>query len=409
MRANPERLAWAVLLASFFTCVGLAIGVPVGIRSYVLHSRVTQRVSLEVQRAPLRAVFEGRGAPVAIVENRSEVPEGTTVTTDSTAGQLVMYAPHADDPVVARVQLYDFTEVTLRSARSPRFEASREGHEVVIDVHAGRVRISVADDTDRPTDLAVRTLHGEVNLSAGSYEVKVSDERTEVAVSSGQAIVKDSDDQTLKLGPAERAIVEEDQIVGPLPGARNLVLNGDFRFALGPDSGWVPYDTQTDPEQPPAQVSISSEQGRYEAVFQRQGTNHAEVGLVQEINYDVRDFSFLELHLALQIEHQDMLGFGGCGYLSSECPIMILLNYKDINGVDQEWRRGFYTGEPASGWPLHPWTKQIPPAAWQTFDSGNLMEMLADTPPAVIQRLTIYASGHTFHALVTEIELLAQE
>ena len=54
-------------------------------------------------------------------------------------------------------------------------------------------------------------------------------------------------------------------------------------------------------------------------------------------------------------------------------------------------------------------TKTEPPAAWQTFDSGNLMEMLADTPPAVIQRLTIYASGHTFHALVTEIELLAQE
>jgi hypothetical protein len=37
------------------------------------------------------------------------------------------------------------------------------------------------------------------------------------------------------------------------------------------------------------------------------------------------------------------------------------------------------------------------------------MEELADTPPAVIQRLTIYASGHSFDATVTEVELLAQE
>jgi hypothetical protein len=37
------------------------------------------------------------------------------------------------------------------------------------------------------------------------------------------------------------------------------------------------------------------------------------------------------------------------------------------------------------------------------------MEELADTPPALIKSLTIYASGHSFHAMVTEVELLAQE
>jgi len=38
-----------------------------------------------------------------------------------------------------------------------------------------------------------------------------------------------------------------------------------------------------------------------------------------------------------------------------------------------------------------------------------LMEELAEAPPASIKQLTIYASGHSFNAMVTEVELLAQE
>jgi hypothetical protein len=37
------------------------------------------------------------------------------------------------------------------------------------------------------------------------------------------------------------------------------------------------------------------------------------------------------------------------------------------------------------------------------------MEALADTPPALIKGLSVYASGHSFDAMVTEVELLAQE
>jgi hypothetical protein len=42
-----------------------------------------------------------------------------------------------------------------------------------------------------------------------------------------------------------------------------------------------------------------------------------------------------------------------------------------------------------------------------TYDSENLMA--SDPPPALIKSVTIYASGHTFDALVAEVELLAQE
>jgi hypothetical protein len=196
-------------------------------------------------------------------------------------------------------------------------------------------------------------------------------------------------------------------IEGPLPGERNLVLNGDFEQALEP--AWQLYDSQTDPGQPPATAEIVTDQGRQVISLRRQGINHAEVGLIQEISYDIRDFTLLELRLAVKIDSQNIAGYGGCGFLSSECPVFIVLEFRDIYGTDREWRRGFYTGEPAEGWPLYPWTEEIPVGVWRSVESGNLMDTFADTPPAVIQRLTIYASGHSFEAMVADVELLAQE
>jgi hypothetical protein len=407
LRRNPERLAWVVLLTSFFICIGLAVAVPLGTRYHVLHARAGQNVALEVQRGPLSATLAGRGEPVAIDEERDEIPERTIIATESTAGRLVMRAPQADGFVIATVQLYDNTEIVLSSARSPRFPASRLPNKVILDVRAGRVRINASSEEDRSTVVEVHTHHGTVTLIEGSYEVKVNGTTTEITVRDGQAEVTNSAEQVMPLGPAERALIDDEQIVGPLPPARDIIINGDFQAPL--ENGWTDYGVQTDPQQPPGSVSITTDEAREVASFYRDGSNHAEVGIRQEIDYDVRDFTSLELRLAMRIVHQDIAGFGGCGYLSSECPITLLIDYKDVHGTDRQWRHAFYTGQPAPDWPLYPWTEQIPLGSWQTHDSGNLIEALAETPPAFIKSLTIYASGHSFHAMVTEVELLARE
>lgn len=407
VRVNPERLAWAVLLASFFTCIGLAVAVPLGTRYYVLHARVGQNVTLEVQRGPLSVTLAGRGAPVAIDGERNEIPERTIIATESTAGRMVIHAPQPDRFVITTIQLYDDTTVALSSARSPRFPASHLPHEVILDVTAGRVRIKVSNDDGRSTVVKVHTHAGTTTLTEGSYEVKVNGETMEVTVRDGQAELVSNDAQTISLGPAERAMTDGDQVTDPLPAARNLIVNGDFQDPL--ENGWTVYTAQTDPTQPPPTVKINTDEAREVVSFRRNGTNHAEVGIQQEINYDVRDFTSVELHLAMRIIHQDIAGFGGCGYLSSECPITVLIDYKDIYSTDRQWRHAFYTGEPAPDWPLHPWTEQIPLGSWQTYDSDNLIETLSKTPPAFIKSLTIYASGHSFHAMVTEVELAVRE
>jgi len=407
MRDNPARLAWAVLLLSFFACIGLAVAVPLGARYYILHSTVPQKVVLEVQRGPLRARLAGRGEPVAIDEERDDIPERTILATDATAGRLVMYIPQADGPVISTVQLYDNTEAVLASARSPRFSTSRLPHQVELKVTAGRVRISASKGNERPTVVQVETPHGTATLWEGSYEVKVNGTATEVTVRDGQATIAGVDERAVELGPAERATIDSDHIVGPLPAARDLIVNSDFQAPL--ENGWSSYSQQTDPQQPPGAVNIVTDEGRKVVAFSRSGSNHAEVGIRQEINYDVRDFASLEMHLAVRIIDQNITGFGGCGYLGSECPIIVRMDYKDIYGTDRQWLHGFYTGTPADDWLINWWAEEVQPGNWQTYDSGNLMEELSDTPPASIKSLTIYASGHSFSAMVTEVDLLAQE
>jgi len=373
---------------------------------------VTQEVSLQVQRGPLSVVRGGRGRPVSVAEDSDDVLEGSRIRAPNAAsGRLLIRPSGSDDAApIAIAQLYDETEIVLSSARSPRFSSSPLPHNVTLEIEAGRVRINVFGYSDRPTTVRVNTANGLVTLTEGSYEVKINS-MTEATVRYGEARLTNEIGETLLLGPRERALLGTDSIDGPLPAARNLIENGNFTEPL--DVGWESYSEQADPKQPPPEVdvtvaSVGNEERRV-VEFYRNAVNHAEVGIRQDIGYDIRDFSALELHMAVQIVSENMVGYGGCGQLGSECPIIVRLDYKDIHGNDREWLHGLYIGQPADGWQIHNWHEQVQPGTWQPYSTGNLMEELTDTPPALVKGVTLYASGHSFHARVTEVELLAQE
>lgn len=414
MNNSPERLAWIVLLSSFFVCVTLAVMTPLGVRWYIRNAQATQHVSLQVQRGPLSMVRGGQGRPVSIAEDSDDVLEGSKITAPNAASGRVLIQPSGSKgtaPIVT-VQLYDETEIVLSSARSPRFDTSPLPHQIALKMEAGRVRINVFGDTVRPTTVDVHTSHGLVRLTEGSYEVKIN-AVTESTVRYGQAEAKNKAGEALLLGPGERALMGTNAIDGPLPAARNLVQNGSFEDPL--DVGWESYSEQADPRQPPGEVDVTvasfGNEERRVVEFYRDAVNHAEIGIQQDIGYDVRDFSSLELNIAVRVVSESItdLGLGGCGTLGSECPIIVRLDYKDIQGNDREWLHGFYIGQPADGWPIHGWHEQVQPGTWQPYSTGNLMEELSEIPPASVRGITIYASGHSFHAMATEVELLAQE
>lgn len=404
MIENREHLAWAVVLLSLLLCLGLAVGTPLSIKHFIRSARVGQEVVVEPHRGTPRMQRGGRGEVIALVGLANNVPPGTVVTTGATdQGALTLYTPGEERALVTAVQIYGNTSTTLVSANSPRFNSSPLPHRVSLKVTAGRVRVSVVPAQGRTTVVELHTPHTDATLTEGSYEARVSPAVSEITVREGNAEVAYNDDEVLSLGPSQRTLVE---INSPppqvLPAERNLVENGGFDSGL--EEGWEVYhrDVQQDP---PGTVEVTDFSGRTAAHLHRSGRGHTEVGIFQQIDYDVRDFSLLTLHLNVFIRSQSL---SGCGSVGSECPIMVRLDYKDIYGTDRVWYHGFYSADAGPNDLLPDWDEQVPFQTWYVFDSGNLVELFEE-PPSVIKRLTIYASGHSFDAMVTEVELLAQE
>ncbi len=405
MNNNRERLAWLILLVSFALCVALAVGTPLGIRTFLRTARVEQDALLEPQQGRPGLQRRGRGEILALVEPTWDVPAASAVTTDRFAQALLtVHVPRVEGELdtTVTVQIYGDTEVRLISAHSPRFALSPLPHSVVLQVQAGRVRVLVSPVDDRPTKVELRTPHMVAHLEEGSYEVRVGSDASELTVRYGQAEVVSASGETVTLGDSERiGVLAGQALPEALPAERNLLVNGDFREPLS--TGWSAYHDEQ--RLPAGEVEITDLAGRQAARFYRSGLGHAEVGIRQEINYDVRDFTSLVLHMSVQVREQSL---PGCGSLGTECPIMVRIDYKDIYGTDRVWYHGFYWRAHVPPDVLYDYEQEVPFQTWATFDSENLVEVF-DEPPALIKVMTIYASGHSFDALVAEVELLAEE
>jgi hypothetical protein len=100
----------------------------------------------------------------------------------------------------------------------------------------------------------------------------------------------------------------------------------------------------------------------------------------------------------------------GGGVLHSEYPIMVRLDYQDAYGNPNHWVQGFYYENPAN-YPISN-GMEIPRNVWYSYESGNLIELIesrGDVKPAHLISIRIYASGHDYQSMVTEVELVAKE
>ena len=138
--------------------------------------------------------------------------------------------------------------------------------------------------------------------------------------------------------------------------------------------------------------------------------NHTEVAIQQRLDQDVRDFDRLEVALDVMLEFQSL---SAGGQQSSEFPVIVRLDYKDLWGSDKFWTHGFYYQNEA-GYPValdawgRPSGEQIPRGVWYPYESGNLIDLLGENRPAQITGLTVYASGWNYESLVSEIQLIVE-
>ncbi len=409
MRRNPERLAWTVLLTSLLICLGLAIAVPLSIRSFINDSTEVAAITLEVQQGTVLVRRAGLDEPIGVTTGLANIPEGSTIRADDNVQALLTIRTSGDQATLLTVQIYGSTNLGILRARSPRFTQSGWPHQVQLSVDGGRVRLSVAGTAERAIECELVTPQATAQLQDGTYAVDVTNDEAQVTVREGAATVS-AQGSSLALGPLQRTVVKlNSRPAGILSPERNLVINGNFRLPL--EGTWETSHDLQQPTESPGEVSIVTDGSRRVALFEREGLYHAETALRQTINKDVRDFRALKLHFVVKVIAQDV---PVCGTAGTECPMMVRLDYKDDNGTDRSFLQGFYMQlDPNGVNPNYNTTSgarvehiQVQRNFLFTYDSGDLMTGLK---PTQITAITFYASGHSYSASVAEVELLGEQ
>lgn len=416
MRNDPQRLAWAVMLAAFGTFCITLIAVPLGVRWMLNNAGRPHAVTLTLATGSAYASRPSVGIPEAVFGSLENLQPGTALeTTGASRATLDFSAPFTNQALGA-VNLYSNTQLVLLRANTPSFDFSPQPHVIDLSLRRGRLRASAAAGTTRAVQLLVRTPQANITLdAAGIVSVEVTAGETSVSVRGGSATVTTLAG-TLQLAADERTIVRTgDSELVVLRGQRNLVRNGNFADAV--TTGWTTFRNRADAAEAPGDVQVSAQQGRTAVMLARTGINWAEAGIKQDLKYDVRDLRNLSLHLDLWLSFQDLRN---CGTLGTECPLMLRIEYSDADGRAMEWLQGFYYLASTDAGTSKRCVVCTPPtsehqltgrATWHGYDSPNLLELFrtGGRPPVSINTISLYASGHSFESYVAAVELLAED
>ena len=404
-RQNPTRVAWLILLANFFACCVLAVAVPLGARSIVLHSTRAKTANVTATQGTVQVWAPGEKDPVAVPDRRSVVEGSAIVTDDKAKALLTLSSDTAGELLDTTIQLDPNTIVALQTARTPRFPWSNDPQTISLDLRSGRIYLTTQRGDDRDVQVQVTTPQAELTLGQGAFDILVEGDEVQVRTRSGSGHVL-AQGREVTVNSGERVVVTAGQPPElPLPDTLNLVLNGRFEGRLSPP--WQDHVILSQANLEPGKIALTQDGQRQAVRFSRKTEDGApnEVGLQQDVNRDVQGYDSLVLRFDLQLLNQSV---PGGGYQASEYPVMVRIDYTDVNGKDQFWVHGFYYMDLPSGvsWvPAETRGEKIPLEVWYNYESPNLFQLLSDARPARINKITVYAAGHDYESRVADLAL----
>ena len=404
MKNHPEHRAWFILLTAFAIFCSCSLLTPTSIYWYIVTATEAMKTELTSVRG---IVLMGETTDDLITSitdgNSAPINESLIIFTDDASQAILTFA---DD---SSLTMYSDTHLVLRRAQIPQFSRfSAVPTQILVEVQQGRVR-ATASGHRNDLHFDIETPHAQVALDQGSFSVEVSEEGTQVVTRLGHAQMISSDDQvTLQNG--QRAVAGPNiPLTPPLSAAKNLLSERNFGATF--TDSWTIYNID-----PIASVTTTVEsvmfQGRPVLRLHSEGQDnvHSEVGLIQEVDKDVRDFKSLRLFAEVRLINQSL---PGGGQLGSEFPIMIQVAYIDINGNDRDWFHGFYYTPPPDNYILYDQpdhsNERVARFIWYPYESVNLLTTLGPAKPATIKSIKIYASGWIYDAMLANISLLAEE
>lgn len=414
-RESPERLAWIVMLVSFAIFCFLVITLPLAVSYTLRYATTTQDAQLSaITRTTGKVLLylNPRSEPIWVRDAQSTVSEGMRIVSmDGAAQGTLSFVSETTQQVLGSLQIYSDTDVDIERLRRPFFTSSSEPYYVRLKMSSGQVRILSNSSEVRPLRVDVRTPQGLVRMENGSYHVSVNGDRTELQIRSGKAELTLNNGTESTIEQNQTVQVGNDQHVTTLALAdQNWVLNGSFTPPV--DDTWTAGPAENVVF--PGEVTYVEGDGRQVAYFSELNADgHSDIGIMQTINRDVQALDSLVLQMDVKILFQSL---PGAGQQASEYPVRAEINFTDVYGKEIKWGYGFYYRDLETGTPFPPPTSndsgrviRVRQGEWYTFESEDLIQLWKSrgTPPARINTIRIYASGHNYQSMVSEVYLLA--
>ena len=399
MIASPERsiqsVAWTVIWMGFLALVAIVVLAALGARWYISNATIGRSAEVTVATGTVWLQEPGQGG-WGPATTGAILQEGTSIRTVESSEAMVTLFDRST------VLLFPNSELDLSELRARQFAGSE--HSIVLAPRVGRLRISVAPTVAGSKSMVIRVPGGEAALDDGVYNVAVDaaglvltvQERGSARVSAQGTSVDVSRGERVALAPGAEPSL-------PIATREELIQNGEFRGGL---DGWR-ADTETlvgfNPGQDvPGEITAVEVDGRSAVQFSRRGSqgNSAEPFIIQEVDRDVSGYSRLTLEIELKLLHQSL---SGGGYLGSEYPVILQVNFIGGNGREDFRVYGFYYQNDNNRRTDN--GNLVPQDEWVTFTVPDNLAGLA-SGARVITSIQVSASGWDFESLVRRVSLV---
>jgi hypothetical protein len=430
---HPQTVAWAVLVTGFALFCGFCLASTLGTYWFLFDSQIGMSVKLTVSRGRVDLVFPDGTSRLAGQEEYI-TDFNVTLRTDDISQAYLTFEDTYSRQQLAKVFLLQRSAVTLADAARPRFEWSNNAYHVILRDVAGQIRLRLQNDLPRAFRAQAFAPYGHTDISTpGIYDIEARTNSLQVIPRSGSAMLHAISGEMRTVESGEQAVlILDQQVIDVLPlDTVSLISSGfgdeDVETRPALPVGWactnLPPSIRSEPEGE-WQRTIYEDRVVLRMTRLGLGLNHAETRCSYEFGFptpiDITQYSSLEIRLEMKITEQDV---PLCGFEGSECPVMIQLDYEisrpgeivaagEAPYVHQVWRHGFYINANPRDWVTLCDTctqehEKINPNAWYVYRSGNLLTYINARRPERLVGLTVYASGHAYEAVLSDLVVLA--
>jgi hypothetical protein len=415
---TPEtqvRRAWVVVGVAFTIFVSLTVAAAAGGLWVYRHATEPETATLEVLSGDGALIRSPSDNNWRLITRRTRVREGDRVSTAlGTVVRLTMFDG-------STIEVTEDTEVRIARMRSSRF--LHRTKLVVVEPQRGMVYVGMVPRGDyRYSETIVRGALSSVTMAdgdgqadAGSFLVEVrsgpgTTPGERIAVLTGAVKVTTGADTMRLTGEQQVNIGADGDASVPEQAVRDLIVNGDFRDGL---NGWVEFQDDTDGSsgngsQGAAVERVPAETTQGDAIaveFLRSATDGDRVttGIRQRIGKTLRVHSSLVLEFEVKISDQLP---PSTSENPEAFPLVVEVNYLDLNGTEQRWRHGYYILEATAANVPDEMATAIDRGTWQrvVFDLRNL-----EPVPRQVTSIVVYASGQRYATQVANLSLSSSE